>query len=241
MPCPSYDPSRARNAPDGRRRSETVNDGVTTTLDRSRDATSSWRHRGRSTRPRRASTVWSSTATPSVRSPRAPTRPFPRKGHQQLQPQRLSYRHLALVTHGIVDQRSGGLYQSAPRLAGPFVTTLDLYLGPVTGGPGRAKRRSCTSRLMVSLAVLIVWLPLFRRYRLDCGGEPCMRFWVNLPVLHLGTRRAFTKIVVAFPVLRRPDGSLHEATTAARTHVVQDVVNTRGTERTLIGTDACVE
>src|SRR5688572_9098847 len=83
--------------------------------------------------------------------------------------------------------------------------------------------------------------PLFRRYRLDCVGEPRMRFWVNRPVLHLGTPWGLAKIVVAFPVLRWPDGSRHEATTAVRTHVVQDVVNTCGTERTLIGTDACLE
>ena len=66
-----------------------------------------------------------------------------------------------------------------------------------------------------------------------------MLFRVNGPVLYSSTRRVFAKIVAAFPVFRRSDGSRHKATTTVRTDVAQDVVDTCGTKRTLIGTDAC--
>jgi len=32
-----------------------------------------------------------------------------------------------------------------------------------------------------------------------------MSYWIHRPMLDLGTRWVFTKIVVAFPVLRRSD------------------------------------
>ena len=66
-----------------------------------------------------------------------------------------------------------------------------------------------------------------------------MCFGVNRPVRHSGACGVFAKIVVAFPILRWSDGSRHKATTAIRTDVVQELVNTGGTERTLIGTDPC--
>jgi hypothetical protein len=62
---------------------------------------------------------------------------------------------------------------------------------------------------------------------------------VNGPVLDVGARRVFAKIVIAFPVLRRSNGSRHKAATAVRADIAQDGINTRGTERTLISTDAC--
>ena len=65
-----------------------------------------------------------------------------------------------------------------------------------------------------------------------------MSFGVNGPVLHLAAGRVLAKAVIAFPVRRRPDGSGHEATTAVRADVTQDRINTRGTERTFISTDA---
>jgi len=66
-----------------------------------------------------------------------------------------------------------------------------------------------------------------------------MLFRVNGFMPYMRARRVFAKIVVAFPVLRRSDGSRHKATTTVRTDVFQDVVNARSTERALVGTDAC--
>lgn len=81
-------------------------------------------------------------------------------------------------------------------------------------------------------------LPLIGRYGLDCGREPSMSFRVNGTVFDVGTRWILAKIVIAFPILRWPDWSWNKATTAVRTDVAQYGINTRGTERTLIGTDA---
>jgi hypothetical protein len=68
-----------------------------------------------------------------------------------------------------------------------------------------------------------------------------MSFGVNWPVLDLGTRWVFTKVVIIFPVLRRPDGSVHKTTAAIWTHVTQDGIDTGCTERTFIGTDVCLK
>jgi hypothetical protein len=65
-----------------------------------------------------------------------------------------------------------------------------------------------------------------------------MNFRVNWPVLDFGARRVFAKIVIAFPILRRPDGSRHKAATAVRTDIVQNGINTIGTKGTFIGTNA---
>jgi hypothetical protein len=62
---------------------------------------------------------------------------------------------------------------------------------------------------------------------------------INRPMLDLCARGILTKVVVAFPVRRRPDRSGHEAPTAVRADVVKDVIDTRGAERALIGADAC--
>jgi hypothetical protein len=68
-----------------------------------------------------------------------------------------------------------------------------------------------------------------------------MGLWVNGSVLDCGTRWVFTNIIIAFPVLQRSDGSRHKPTPAVRTDIVQDGVNTGGTERALIGTDTCIQ
>ena len=61
---------------------------------------------------------------------------------------------------------------------------------------------------------------------------------INRPVLDLATCRVLTKVVAAFPVPRRPDWSRNKSAAAVRAHVVQDVVNARGAERTFISADA---
>ncbi len=65
-----------------------------------------------------------------------------------------------------------------------------------------------------------------------------MVYRINRPMLHASARRVFAKVVVASPVLRRSDGSRHKATTAVRTDVAQDVINTCRAECTLIGTES---
>ena len=64
---------------------------------------------------------------------------------------------------------------------------------------------------------------------------------INRPVLDLGTRWVLAKEVVAFPVLRGPDWSRNKSATAVRADVLQDVIDTRGAERALVGADARVE
>jgi hypothetical protein len=66
-----------------------------------------------------------------------------------------------------------------------------------------------------------------------------MLWWINRPMFDLGTRGILAKVVVAFPVLRRPDRSGHEAPAAVRADVLKDVINARSAERALIGADAC--
>ena len=51
-------------------------------------------------------------------------------------------------------------------------------------------------------------------------------------------RRVFAKKVVTLPILGRSDGSRHKAATAILTDIVQNIVHTCGTERTLISADA---
>ena len=64
---------------------------------------------------------------------------------------------------------------------------------------------------------------------------------VNRPVLDLGTRRVLTQEVVTFPVSRRSDGSGNESAAAVWAHVLQDVIDTRGAKRALIGANARLE
>ena len=68
-----------------------------------------------------------------------------------------------------------------------------------------------------------------------------MGHWIHWLMSDLGARWVLTKIVVAFPVLRRSDGSGNKVTTAIWTNVAQDSVNTRNAKGALIGTDACVK
>ncbi len=64
---------------------------------------------------------------------------------------------------------------------------------------------------------------------------------INRPVLDLGTRWVLAKEVVTFPVLRGPDWSGNKSATAVRADVLQDVIDTRGAERALVGADARIK
>src|SRR6267143_6109445 len=88
------------------------------------------------------------------------------------------------------------------------------------------------------LAVIFAPLSFVRRYGFDCGREARMNCRTNRSVLDLGTRRVLTKEVVTFPVLRRPDWSGNKSAAAVRADVLQDVIDTRGAERALVGADA---
>lgn len=61
---------------------------------------------------------------------------------------------------------------------------------------------------------------------------------INRPVLDLGARRVLAQKVVTLPVLRRSDRPGNKTPTAIWADVVQDIVDTCGTERTFIGADA---
>lgn len=65
-----------------------------------------------------------------------------------------------------------------------------------------------------------------------------MNFRVHGSMFDLGTRWVLAKIVIAFPILRWSDWPGYETSTAVRTDVAQDGVDTSGTECTLISTDA---
>jgi len=84
-------------------------------------------------------------------------------------------------------------------------------------------------------------LPILGRYGPDCSRELCMSRRINRPVFDFGACRVLAKKIVAFPVLRRSDGSGNEAATAVWTDVSQNIINTCGTERTFIGADACLK
>jgi hypothetical protein len=60
-------------------------------------------------------------------------------------------------------------------------------------------------------------------------------------MLDLGTRWVFTKIVVAFPVLRWSDWPAHKATTAIGTDITQNSIDAGGAKRTFIATNACLK
>ena len=53
-----------------------------------------------------------------------------------------------------------------------------------------------------------------------------------------GARLVLAKKVITFPALRRPDWPGNKTTTAVWADVAQNLVDARGAERTLIGTDA---
>jgi hypothetical protein len=84
-------------------------------------------------------------------------------------------------------------------------------------------------------------LPFVRRYDSDCSSELCMSDWINRPMLDLGTRWVFAKIVVAFPVLRRSDWPGNKATATIGTDIPQNSIDAGDTKRTFIATNACLK
>lgn len=58
-------------------------------------------------------------------------------------------------------------------------------------------------------------------------------------MLDLGARGILTEIVVASPVLRRPDRSRNEAATAVRANVLKNVIDARRAESAFVGADSC--
>ena len=65
-----------------------------------------------------------------------------------------------------------------------------------------------------------------------------MSFRINGSMFDLGARWVLVKIVIAFPILRWSDWPGYKTSTAVRTNVSQDGVDTSDTERTFISTDA---
>lgn len=61
---------------------------------------------------------------------------------------------------------------------------------------------------------------------------------INGSVFDLGARWILAKIVIVFPILRWSNGPGHKTATAVRADVAQDGVDTIGTERTFITTNA---
>lgn len=61
---------------------------------------------------------------------------------------------------------------------------------------------------------------------------------INGPMFYLGTRRIFAEVVVAVPTLRRSNRPGNEPAAAVGADIMQHVLHTRRTERTLIGADA---
>ena len=84
----------------------------------------------------------------------------------------------------------------------------------------------------------ITALSLVRRYRSNRRGELRMGRRIDRPVLDLSARRILAKVVIAFPIPRRSDRSGNKATSAIRTDVAQNVIDTRSAKRALVGTDA---
>src|SRR5262244_772077 len=58
-------------------------------------------------------------------------------------------------------------------------------------------------------------------------------------MLDLVTRVILAKVIVTFPVLRRPNRSGYESAAAVRADVLKDVINARSAERALIGANPC--
>lgn len=68
-----------------------------------------------------------------------------------------------------------------------------------------------------------------------------MRFRVDRSVFDLGASWVLAKVVIAFPILRWSDWSGHKTSATVRTDIIQDSVDTSGTECTFITTNARLE
>src|SRR5712671_4610631 len=84
-------------------------------------------------------------------------------------------------------------------------------------------------------------LPFLRWNISDRRRELCMNQGIDGPVPDLGTRWVFAEEVVAFPVLRWPDGSGDEPAAAVWTDVAQDRVDARRAKRALVSANARFE
>lgn len=84
-------------------------------------------------------------------------------------------------------------------------------------------------------------LAFFRGYGFDGGRKLRVGRRINGPVLDLSACRVLAEEVVAFPILRRSDGSGYKATAAIWADVIQNPIDTSGAECTFIGTDACFQ
>src|SRR5262249_46793302 len=82
-------------------------------------------------------------------------------------------------------------------------------------------------------------LSFVRRHVFDRCRELLVLCRINRPMLDLVTRGILTKVIVTFPVLRRPNRSGYESAAAVRADVVKDVINARSAERALIGANPC--
>ena len=101
--------------------------------------------------------------------------------------------------------------------------------------------KSATSPLQVMqqrMVLIIATLSFLWRDCFDLRRKLYMRFQVNWPVLHLGTRWVCPKEVVALPVLRRSDWSGSKPATAVWADIAKEVVGTRGAECAFEGADA---
>lgn len=81
-------------------------------------------------------------------------------------------------------------------------------------------------------------LSLLWRYGFDVGSEPRMNFWGHRSMFDLGARWVLAKIVIALPIFRGSDWPGYKTSTAVRTDVAQEGVDTIGTECAFISTDA---
>ena len=82
-------------------------------------------------------------------------------------------------------------------------------------------------------------LSFVRGHVFDRCREPLVLCRINRPMLDLVTRGILAKVIVTFPVLRRPNRSGYESAAAVRADVLKDVINARSAERALIGANPC--
>ena len=112
----------------------------------------------------------------------------------------------------------------------------------LVGSPGMTTNSAlgCSTRIKL-VGTGFPLLPLFSGYGLKGCGERYMLARINRPMFDNGACRVFPKIVITFPIVRWPDGSGNEAAAAVRTNVTQNSIDARGTESTLVATDACFQ